>query len=131
MNSPNSSVNVAINGRQFRMACEAGQEERLTTLAEGFDARINDIRARFGEVGDSRLTVMAALMIADELLDAKVRIVRLETEISALKAARAGADERAERAETTVATVLDEAAERLERLTLALSRPTGSSMALG
>lgn len=131
MNSPNSSVNVVIDGRQFRMACEAGQEERLTTLAEGFDARINDIRARFGEVGDSRLTVMAALMIADELLDAKVRIIRLETEISALKAARAGADERAERAETTVATVLGEAAERLERLTLALSRPTGSSMALG
>ena len=126
-----SSVNVAINGRQFRMACEAGQEQRLTALAEGFDARINDIRARFGEVGDSRITVMAALMIADELLDAKTRIVRLETEISGLKAARTSADERAERAESTVAAVLDEAAERLEQLTVALSRPPGSSMALG
>lgn len=126
-----SSVNVVINGRQFRMACEAGQEQRLTALAEGFDARISDIRARFGEVGDSRITVMAALMIADELLDAKTRIVRLETEISALKAARAGAEERAEQAETTVVAVLDDATARLERLTLALSRPSGTAMALG
>lgn len=126
-----SSVNVVINGRQFRMACEAGQEERLTALAEDFDARINGMRARFGEVGDARLTVMAALMIADELLDAKARIVRLETEISALKAARAGADERAERTETAIVAALDEAAARLERMTLALSRPSGSAMALG
>ena len=60
-------VNVTINGRQFRMACEDGQEDHLTRLARELDARIEMLRAKFGEIGDTRLTVMAALTVADEL----------------------------------------------------------------
>src|SRR5262249_62070435 len=56
-------VSVTINGRQFRMACEDGEEEHLTHLAQELDARIVQLRARFGEIGDTRLTVMAALAL--------------------------------------------------------------------
>ena len=35
-----SHVNVTINGRQYRMACEEGQEARLLQLAESLEARI-------------------------------------------------------------------------------------------
>ena len=62
-------VSVTINGRQFRMACEEGEEARLARLAEDLDARIGRLRQRFGEIGDTRLTVMAALTIADELAE--------------------------------------------------------------
>ena len=69
-----SHINVTINGRQYRMACEEGQEARLLQLAESFEARIGSLRGKFGEIGDARLTVMAALTVCDELLDAGQRI---------------------------------------------------------
>ena len=61
-----AQVNATIAGRQFRLACEDGQEEHLQALAADIDQRIVDLRTRFGEIGDTRLTVMAALMVADE-----------------------------------------------------------------
>ena len=91
-----SSVNITINGKQYRVACEPGQEQRLSQLAADFDERIASMRSRFGEVGDARLTVMAAMMLGDELFDAKAKIARLEAEINALNAARAGASDRSE-----------------------------------
>ncbi len=70
MRSSVSQVNVTINGRQFRMACEDGQEGHLQQLARELDERIVALRGQFGEIGDARLTVMAALMVADELAEA-------------------------------------------------------------
>ena len=52
-------INVTINGRQYRMACEEGQEMRLLRLAENLESRVEQLRGRFGEIGDARLTVMA------------------------------------------------------------------------
>jgi cell division protein ZapA len=75
-----SQVNVTINGRKFRMACEDGQEARLTHLAADLYRRIEQLRASFGEIGDTRLTVMAALTVADELADVAGKLHRLETE---------------------------------------------------
>ncbi len=126
-----SSVNITINGKQFRVACEPGQEQRVTALAEDFDQRIASMRARFGEVGDARLTVMAAMMIGDELLDANTRIAKLEADLNALHVARAGSSDRTNRTEAAVVTALDAAADRIERMTLALSRPSGGGMAVG
>ncbi len=62
-----SQVTVTINGRQYRMACEDGQESHLMRLAQDLDQRIEKLRGSFGEIGDTRLTVMAALTVADEL----------------------------------------------------------------
>jgi cell division protein ZapA len=126
-----SSVNITINGKQFRVACEPGQEQRVAALAEDFDKRIASMRSRFGEVGDARLTVMAAMMIGDELLDANMRIAKLEADLNALHTARTGASDRTNRTEAAVVTALDAAADRIERMTLALSRPAGGGMAVG
>ena len=63
-----AQVNTSIAGRQFRLACEDGQEDHLQALAKDIDQRIIDLRRKFGEIGDTRLTVMAALMLADELV---------------------------------------------------------------
>ena len=86
-----SQVSVTINGRQFRMACEDGQEGHLMELARDLDVRIEGLRTKFGEIGDTRLTVMAALTIADVLSENAQRIKRLEDEVAVLADARATA----------------------------------------
>jgi cell division protein ZapA len=126
-----SHINVTINGRQYRMACEEGQEARLLQLAEGFEARIGDLRGRFGEVGDSRLTVMAALTVADELLDAEARIRTLEEEVAALRNVRVAASDRIRATQVAVAAALNSAADRIEKTTQVLNRTVGGGVAIG
>ena len=82
-------VNVTIAGRAYRMACEDGQEPHLERLAQTIDQRINDMRKTFGEIGDQRLTVMAAISILDEASDLHAKIDSLEAELAQLKSAKA------------------------------------------
>jgi cell division protein ZapA len=126
-----SQVNVTINGRQFRMACEDGQEDHVTDLARDLDARIEGLRAKFGEIGDTRLTVMAALTVADELAEMGLRVKRLEQELAALQDARVSAADRSKTAQAAVAAALAAAAERVENVTRKLNRTIGGSGALG
>ncbi len=127
-----SQVSVTINGRQFRMACEDGQEGHLLNLARDLDGRIEGLRTKFGEIGDSRLTVMAALTIADELAEMGVRIKRLEQEFAAAQAARMAAADRTQSTQAAVAAALNAAAERVENVTKKLNQTVGGSgVALG
>ncbi|MBI3705656.1 MAG: cell division protein ZapA, partial [Rhizobiales bacterium] len=124
-----AQVNATIAGRQFRLACEDGQEDHLQTLAKDIDRRIIDLRAKFGEIGDTRLTVMAALTVADELSEALRRIRRLEEEIAGLQDARVVASDRAKAASDAVAGAFNSAAERLEGITKKLNQSLGSGVA--
>jgi cell division protein ZapA len=124
-------INVTLNGRQYRMACEEGQEMRLLKLAESFELRIQDLRGKFGEIGDARLTVMAALTVCDELLDASNRIRSLEQELEALRGIRAAAADRAKATQTAVAKALNSAADRIEKTTKVLNRTIGGGVAIG
>ena len=124
-------VNVTINGRQFRMACEDGQESRLLNLAESLEARIQSLRGKFGEIGDARLTVMAALTVCDELQDAGQRVRQLEQELNALRDVRAVAADRARATQAAVASALNSAADRIERTTQVLNRTIGGGVAIG
>jgi cell division protein ZapA len=127
-----SQINVTINGRQFRMACEDGQEEHLTTLARELDGRIEGLRAKFGEIGDTRLTVMAALTIADELGEMGTRVNRLEEELMAVQEAQVAITDRHKAAQAAVAASLSAAAERIESVTKKLNAAVGSNgVALG
>src|ERR1700759_4473307 len=92
-------INVTINGRQYRMACEEGQEARLMRLAESLPTRGEDLRGKFGEIGDQRLTVMAALPACDELLDMQSRMEKLEQELASLRDVRVAAGDRARAAQ--------------------------------
>jgi cell division protein ZapA len=126
-----SHINVTINGRQYRMACEEGQEVRLLKLAENLESRVDQLRGRFGEIGDARLTVMAALTVCDELLDANTRIHNLEKELHTLRDVRVVAVDRAKATQTAVANALNAAAERIERTTQILNRTVGGGVAIG
>ena len=113
------------------MACEEGQEVRLLKLAENLEARVVTLRGKFGEIGDARLTVMAALTACDELLDAGHRIRGLEEELDALRNTRAVAADRARATQTAVANALNAAAERIEKTTQVLNRTIGGGIAIG
>jgi cell division protein ZapA len=124
-------VSVTINGRQYRMACEDGQENHLIWLSGDLDRRIGQLRAQFGEIGDMRLTMMAALTVADELVEAGKRLRRLEEELAGLQDARAVSTERAQATQAAVAAALNSAAERIERVIKGLNRGLGENVAIG
>ena len=126
-----SHINVSINGRQYRMACEEGQEVRLLKLAESLESRVTELRGKFGEIGDARLTVMAALTVCDELLDATARIRTLEEELETTRSYRLAATERAQLTQTAVANALNAAADRIEKTTQVLNRTIGGGVAIG
>jgi cell division protein ZapA len=108
-------VSVTINGRQYRMACDDGQEHHLARLAHDLDQRIANLRSTFGEIGDTRLTIMAALTLIDELSELRQRMHRIETEFARLQHARAAALDRSEAMEADIAAALASAAERIEK----------------
>ena len=125
-------VSVTINNRQYRMACEDGQEDHLAQLAHELDERIGRLRADFGEIGDMRLTVMAALILADELSEQGQRMRRLEEELVALQGARSVAADRARMTETAIAAAFTSAAERIEKIAKTLNQvPDQTSVARG
>ncbi|MGY4498495.1 cell division protein ZapA [Bradyrhizobium sp. GM24.11] len=126
-----SHINVTINARQYRMACEEGQEVRLLKLAESLETRIQSLRGKFGEIGDARLTVMAALTVCDELVDAGNRIRTIEQELTELRDFRNAAVERARMTQTAVVNALNAAAERIEKSTQVLNRTVGNGIAIG
>jgi cell division protein ZapA len=116
-----AQVSVTIGGRTYRMACDDGQEDHLIRLARELDEKIARLREAFGEVGDTRLTVMAAITISDDLSESKRRIRGLEQEIEGLKEARIASVERVDAIERESARGLEQAAERIERLAHALN----------
>jgi cell division protein ZapA len=108
-------VSVTINGRQYRVACEDGQEHHLARLAHDLDRRIANLRGAFGEIGESRLTIMAALILVDELTEQRQRLQRIETELTGLQDARAADLDRAVALEADIGAALGSAAERIEK----------------
>jgi cell division protein ZapA len=128
-----AQVNVTINGRQYRMGCEDGQEEHVMSLAQEIDDRIEQLRGAHGEIGDQRLTVMAALTVADELAESAQRIRRLEEEIAGLQDARVISADRAQQAQAAIVAALNTAAERIEEITRQINQSVnnGPGVALG
>jgi cell division protein ZapA len=126
-----AEVSVTINGRVYRMACDPGQEDHLARLGRELDQRISQLRESFGEIGDTRLAVMAAIMVADELAEMKRRLRGAEQEIQSLQDSREVAAQRAEQGERAFADILEGTAERIERLAQNLNGGVSGGAALG
>jgi len=119
-------VNVEINGRKYRMACEEGQEQHLLGLAERFNRHIDAFKGDFGEIGDNRLTVMAGIAVLDELVDAERRIALLKEDVANLTAAGEALTQEAEQLEQRFTRKLNEAARKVEAIATAIDE-TGSA----
>jgi cell division protein ZapA len=121
-----SQVTVTIAGRSYRIACGEGEEEHLQSLAALYDGRIEDMRAAFGEIGDMRLHVMAAITIADAFTEERRRAEALEAELAAVRQLALSGDERSLLVEARVIEGISRAAERVERLAKALNAASPS-----
>ena len=117
-----AQVNVIISGKTYRMACEDGQEQHLSGLADRLNAAIDNLRGDFGEIGDQRLTVMAALTMADQGAEALKRVSALESEVAILTEERDLYASQTQQHETVTAAAVAAAAEQIEKV---LGRLTG------
>ena len=118
-------VTVTIAGRVYRMACGEGEEQHLELLAADFDQRIDTMRLSFGEIGDMRLHVMAALTVVDELLEAREKIAALEADLAETKRLAMAGGEREQFLETRLTETVQKTAERIEAFAKSLNTPIG------
>ena len=102
-------VVVKVNGRDFALSCADGQEPRIRRLAQYVDAKIGEFAKNLGQIGEARLILLAALVIADELSDANEAV---QQERSRARAASAPGGEAAEAA----ASGIHDIAERIESI---------------
>lgn len=116
-----AQVTVTIDGKAYRMACEAGQEQHLETLAGRFDQYVGHLKSQFGEIGDLRITVMAGIMIMDELAELTRKIERLEGEIASLHTSGEGQAQDKARNEALMVSAVEELTARLRDITAKLS----------
>ena len=122
-----AQVTVTIDGKQYRMACDEGQEEHLIDLASRFDRYVTHLKGAFGEIGDQRVTVMAGIMVMDELSELQKRVRGMESEIATLRKTRDEALVKADGADVALTGALSTLAERMEGLATRLNadRPAG------
>ena len=74
-----AQVQVTVNGRNYSIACDDGEEEHLAGLAEYVDGRVSELSSSLGQIGEGRLLLMASLLIADDLAETRDRLGDLES----------------------------------------------------
>ena len=107
-------VFVEISGRKYRMACEEGQEAHLQSLAARFDGMVEQFKEHFGEIGDTRLTVMAGIAVLDSLKEAETRIEALNRRVEEIGRAGEQVSREYETMEARFAKKMNEVARRIE-----------------
>lgn len=123
-----AQVTVTIDGKAYRMACDEGQEPHLEGLAASFDRYVGHLKSQFGEIGDLRLTVMAAIMVMDELSEANRQVAALQTELDGLRKNRDGMSAVVEKNDELVASMLTELATQVKAISTKLnSQPEGAA----
>lgn len=106
-------VTVRVGGYSHPVSCEDGQEAHLVSLAGEVDKRVNSIKAMGGQFGESRLLLLGALLLADEVHDLKV----------ALSQSRAGQNMALPQPDPRLAERLAQIADRIEGIAQTLDRP--------
>jgi len=104
-----AQLTIEVNGRPYLVGCEDGQEAQLRELAKVFDGHVRQLADQAGQIGETRLFLMGALMMADELQDLRGRLGHAQAEMTRLRNER-------DLLENKAAAALDAAAARIEGL---------------
>ena len=108
-------VAITINGKNYQISCDEGQEERLMRLGAYVDERTTELIKSVGDVGDVRLMVMASLMVTDKLFDALAETDKLRAESAKNKQEAAAA-----KSDEGLAQIVEAVAERIEDIAVNL-----------
>jgi len=109
-------VTVVLNGRTYRLECGEGEESHLIALAEYLGTHVEDMKRKFGQVGDDRLILMASLLVTDELWELRREMEQLKASLATARRDRSVADESAKSAKADLAGRIEAVADRLEVL---------------
>jgi cell division protein ZapA len=104
-----AQVTIEVNGHDYVVGCEDGQEPRLAELAANLDAQVRQVARDVGPLGETRLILMGALVMADDIAVLQGELETLRVQLAEAKAERG-------RAELAAVAALDGAAVRIERL---------------
>ena len=83
MTEENNTLTVSIVGKDYQVACPAGEEESLREAAHYLHKLMESIRASGRVVGLDRVAVMAALNVSNELLQSKNSQVDSQAKVAA------------------------------------------------
>jgi len=106
-------VSVRVNGRPYPVGCEDGQEQHVLALAQIFDQHVSQVARDVGQLGETRLFLLGALLLADELAETRGRLAAASAELDKAGADRVQGEQRAVDA-------LESAAKRIEALAKAV-----------
>jgi len=98
-------INVVVNDRSYAVSCDEGQEGHLRGLAQDFDKRVRALASAVGQIGDTRLLLIAALTVLDELGEAKEALAASKTKENSVQ-----------NSEDSLAELLENATSRLEAI---------------
>ncbi len=115
------NITVTVNGKNYTVGCEDGEEDHVRDLAAYVNKHVNDLAGGVGQVGDARLLLMAGLVVADELSEILGRVDELEAELSNVRAGRGSAINASSTTEATAAAALQKAASRIKEMAGRLS----------
>jgi cell division protein ZapA len=118
------TVTAHVYGKEYTLACDAGQEQHLATLIQEVNARSQRLEKAVGKLPEALMMLYTVLMVADELHDAQREQARLKDELA--RALRqldtvSGEDTRLAVLEEEVADSLHAIATRIEGLADKLS----------
>ena len=64
-------INVTVGGHQYLLACRDGEESHLGRLAQMLNVKSEQLREQLGAIPENRMLLMAGILLADELADAR------------------------------------------------------------
>lgn len=75
-----AQVTISVNGRDYAIACGDGEEAHVADLAQYVDHHASALAGKVGALGETRLLLMTALTIADELGEVSATLTELRAE---------------------------------------------------
>jgi cell division protein ZapA len=109
-------ISVMLNGRDYRLECGEGEEAHLIELAEYLGTHVEEMKRKFGQVGDDRLILMASLVVLDELWELRRQMAQMKMTMAEVRRDKSVADESARSFQSDLASRVSSVAQRLELL---------------
>jgi cell division protein ZapA len=109
-------ISVTLNGRTYRLECGEGEEAHLIELAEYLGTHVEEMKRKFGQVGDDRLILMASLVVLDELWELRHQMGVMKTAMAEARRDKSVTDESARSLQADLAARVGSVAQRLELL---------------
>ncbi len=117
-----AQITVTINGRSYEVACDDGQEEHVTRLGRYVEKKVAELAGQVGQVGDTRLLVMAALMLTDELSEAYGELENIREGAAGVGGQGEGANGAGEASDSAAVESIRALARRIEGIAEGLER---------